>query len=38
MYAIVCYVTKLVTFDDVRAMFGRSRAPLGETPADQPTA
>ena len=38
LYAIVCYVTKLVTFDDVRAMFGRSRAPLGETPADQPTA
>src|SRR5678809_1006387 len=26
MYAIVCYVTKIVTFDDVRAMFGRSPA------------
>jgi len=22
----VCYVTKIVTFDDVRAMFGRSPA------------
>jgi O-antigen/teichoic acid export membrane protein len=26
MYAIVCWVTKLVTFDDVRAMFGRTPA------------
>jgi hypothetical protein len=24
MYAIVCYVTRLVTFDDVRNMFGRT--------------
>src|SRR5262249_37759775 len=30
MYAIVCYVTKLVTFDDVRNMFGRSPARLEE--------
>jgi len=28
MYAIVCYVTKLVTFDDVRSMFGRTPAQL----------
>lgn len=28
MYAIICYVTKLVTFDDVRSMFGRTPAPL----------
>jgi O-antigen/teichoic acid export membrane protein len=31
MYAIVCYVAKLVTFDDVRSMFGR-------TPAESPQA
>jgi O-antigen/teichoic acid export membrane protein len=24
MYAIICYVAKLVTFDDVRSMFGRT--------------
>ncbi|HET6349676.1 MAG TPA: oligosaccharide flippase family protein [Candidatus Krumholzibacteria bacterium] len=28
MYAIVCWVTKLVTFDDVRSMFGRAPVQL----------
>jgi O-antigen/teichoic acid export membrane protein len=31
MYAIICYVAKLVTFDDVRSMFGRAPARLEET-------
>jgi amino acid permease len=30
MYAVVCYVTKLVTFDDVRNMFGRTPSRAGE--------
>lgn len=38
MYAIVCYVTKLVTFDDVRSMFGRTPARLDDTTARQTTA
>ncbi|HET6462712.1 MAG TPA: oligosaccharide flippase family protein, partial [Candidatus Krumholzibacteria bacterium] len=37
MYAVVCYVTKLVTFDDVRSMFGRTPARLDDTAARQQT-
>jgi O-antigen/teichoic acid export membrane protein len=39
MYALVCWVAKLVTLDDLKAMFGRTSAPINEAkPANQPIA